>query len=129
MGGRGLLSRMQAEGAPSRAGDLNESIAEHLRSLLNTRRGSCATRPEYGVVDFTDLVHGFPGSIQLLQHAIRGTILEFEPRLKNVSVRHVPQEDPLVLRFDITAQPAQKGARGLLRFSTQMRPGGKMEVW
>ena len=81
------------------------------------------------MVDFTDLVHGFPGSIQLLQQAIRGTILEFEPRLKNVSVRHVPQEDPLVLRFDITAQPAQKGARGLLRFSTQMRPGGKMEVW
>jgi type VI secretion system protein len=46
-----------------------------------------------------------------------------------VTVRYVPQEDPLTLRFEITAQPASRAARGTLRFSTQMHPGGKMEVW
>jgi type VI secretion system protein len=126
---RGLLARM-AEGDPrADAADLNESIAEHLRVLLNTRRGSCATQPEFGVVDFTDLVHGFPSSIQALQQGIRTTILSFEPRLRGVTVRYVPQEDPLALRFEITAQPASRGARGVLRFSTQMHSGGKMEVW
>jgi type VI secretion system protein len=126
---RGLLARLEAGDPRTDAGDLNESIAEHLRVLLNTRRGSCATQPEFGVVDFTDLVHGFPGSVQALQQAIRATILTFEPRLRGVTVRYLPQEDPLTLRFEITAQPAHRGARGVLRFSTQMRPGGKMEVW
>ena len=129
MSRRGLLGRMEAGDPRADAGDLNESIAEHLRVLLNTRRGSCATQPEFGVVDFTDLVHGFPGSVQALQQAIRTTILTFEPRLRGVTVRYVPQEDPLTLRFEITAQPANRAARGVLRFSTQMQPGGKMEVW
>ncbi|HZA13707.1 MAG TPA: type VI secretion system baseplate subunit TssE [Myxococcaceae bacterium] len=129
MSRRGLLARMEEGDPRTDAGDLNESIVEHLRVLLNTRRGSCATQPEFGVVDFTDLVHGFPASVQALQQAIRATILTFEPRLRGVTVRYLPQEDPLALRFEITAQSAHRGARGVLRFSTQMHPGGKMEVW
>ena len=130
MTGRGLLSRIESEeGTSSRDADVSSSIVEHLRVLLNTRRGDSATVPGFGVVDFTDLVHSFPGSIQTLQAAIRATILEFEPRLRNVSVRHVTDEDPLMLRFEISAQPADRNARGVLRFRTQMTPGGKIEVW
>jgi type VI secretion system protein len=130
MTGRGLLSRIESEqGTSSRDADATSSIAEHLRVLLNTRRGDSATVPGFGGVDFTDLVHSFPYSIQTLQGAIRATILEFEPRLRNVSVRHVPDEDPLMLRFEISAQPADRSARGVLRFRTQMSPGGKIEVW
>ncbi|HLK99774.1 MAG TPA: type VI secretion system baseplate subunit TssE [Myxococcaceae bacterium] len=130
MAGRGLLSRIESEeGTSSRDVDPSSSIVEHLRVLLNTRRGDSATVPGFGVVDFTDLVHSFPASIQTLQAAIRATILEFEPRLRNVSVRHVPDEDPLMLRFEISAQPADRNARGVLRFRTQMTPGGKIEVW
>ena len=130
MAGRGLLSRIESEqGTSSRDADVASSIVEHLRVLLNTRRGDSVTVPGFGVVDFTDLVHSFPSSIQTLQAAIRATILEFEPRVRNVSVRHVPDEDPLLLRFEITAQPADRGARGVLRFRTQMAPGGKIEVW
>ncbi|HEX8704045.1 MAG TPA: type VI secretion system baseplate subunit TssE, partial [Myxococcaceae bacterium] len=116
MAGRGLLSRIESEeGTSSRDADVSSSIVEHLRVLLNTRRGDSATVPGFGVVDFTDLVHSFPSSIQTLQAAIRATILEFEPRLRNVSVRHVPDEDPLMLRFEISAQPADRSARGVLR--------------
>jgi len=130
MAGRGLLSRIESEeGTSSRNADPTSSIVEHLRVLLNTRRGDSATVPGFGVVDFTDLVHSFPSSIQTLQAAIRATILEYEPRLRNVSVRHVPDEDPLMLRFEISAQPADRSARGVLRFRTQMTPGGKIEVW
>ncbi len=130
MAGRGLLSRIESEeGTSSRNADVSTSIVEHLRVLLNTRRGDAATVPGFGVVDFTDLVHSFPSSIQTLQAAIRATILEFEPRLRNVSVRHMPDEDPLVLKFEITAQPADRSARGVLRFRTQMSAGGKVEVW
>ncbi|NPC71205.1 type VI secretion system baseplate subunit TssE [Corallococcus sp. AB004] len=130
MAGRGLLSRIEAGmGSADRALDVSESIVEHLRVLLNTRKGGAATVPGFGIVDFTELVHTFPMAIQTLQSAIRATVLEFEPRVRNVSVRHVPDADPLVLRFEITAQPADRGARGMLRFRTQMSPGGKVEVW
>ena len=130
MGKRGLLSRIEA-GASSSGGrpDASESIAEHLRVLLNTRMGEAVTAPRFGVVDFTELVHGFPASIQVLQQSIRATILEFEPRLKTVTVRHTPDENPLVLRFEITAQLAEKGSRGGLRFQTSVGPGGNIELW
>ena len=101
--------------------------------LLNTSKGEAPTVPGFGLVDFTDLVHSFPGSINTLQASIRATILEFEPRLRNVTVRHVADSDPLVLRFEVTAQPvqpAQRGQRGLglLRFETQVKVGGQFEV-
>jgi type VI secretion system protein len=128
--GRGLLSRIDSEeGTSSRSLDASTSIVEHLRVLLNTRKGDSVTVPNFGVVDFTDLVHSFPSAVQTLQATIRATVLEFEPRLRNISVRHVPDDDPLVVRFEITAQPADRSARGVLRFRTQMSPGGKVEVW
>ncbi len=127
---RGLLSRMDGGAASGAAvGDPVESIAAHLRMLLNTRKGEAVTAPNFGVVDFTELVHGFPSSIQVLQQSIRATILEFEPRLKTVTVRHTPDDNPLLLRFEISAQLAEKGARGSLRFQTQVGPGGKIDVW
>jgi len=105
-----------------------ESIAAHLRALLNTRRGDCATAPEYGVVDFADMVHEFPAAIQQLSRSIRATIMEFEPRLKGIAVRHVAGEDPLALRFEISAQLARgRGGKGL-RFTTTVRPGGRIDV-
>ena len=127
MAGRGLLSRLDGSSPGSSQDDPVASIINHLRVLLNTRKGEAVTVPGFGVVDFTDLVHSFPGAIQALQTSIRNTILEYEPRLKSVTVRHIPDPEPLVLRFEITAQPVQKG-RGTLRFQTQVSPGGQFDV-
>lgn len=128
MGGRGLLSRLQTGGGSPP--DETASILEHLRVLLNTRKGESPTVPGFGLVDFTDLVHAFPSAINTIQSSIRATILEFEPRLRNVTVRHVADSDPLVLKFEVAAQPVQRGPRapGLLRFETQVTVGGRFEV-
>jgi type VI secretion system protein len=123
------MSRIGAGHGPARGEDSNESILAHLRVLLNTRKGAAVTTPGFGIVDFNDFVHLFPVNLHLLQASIRATILEFEPRLRNVLVRYLPDEDPLVIRFEITAQPAKEGARTLLRFRTQLTPGGKIDVW
>src|SRR5262245_27675402 len=129
MTGRGLLSRLDGRGSSSSSRDDSaESIIEHLRVLLNTRKGEAAAVPGFGVIDFTDLVHSFPGAAQTLQASIRNTILEYEPRLKSVTVRQVPDPDPLVLRFEISAQSTQRGSRGVLRFQTQVTPGGQFQV-
>src|SRR5690348_17126261 len=107
MPGRGLLSRLDATGLrATRALDEHDSIVEHLRVLLNARRGGSPSCPDFGIPDFSDLVHNFPGAIQVLQRAIRETILAYEPRLRQVTVRHIPDDEPLVLKYEIIAQPA-----------------------
>jgi type VI secretion system protein len=95
------MDRLQAGGSepPDEVG----SIIEHLRVLLNTRKGEAVTVPGFGLVDFSDLVHSFPASVTTLQASIRATILEYEPRLKNVTA-------------------------GTLRFHTQVSPGGQFRV-
>ncbi len=129
--GRGLLSRLTATSV-NEARPVNEleSIVEHLKALLNTRQGEAPAVPDFGVVDFTDLVHNFPEAIQMLQRCIRTTILQYEPRLKNVVVQHVRDEEALVLKFQITAQLQNKGGRsgGAVRFETQLRAGGHISV-
>jgi type VI secretion system protein len=128
MGGD-LLRRITSPERSSvgRAGDLMESIAAHLRVLLNSRQGEAAISPTYGVADFASLVHS-PQSPQALAASIRATILEFEPRLKNVAVRQVEDGQPLVLRFEITAAIAAKGSREVLKFKTEVSPAGHVEL-
>ncbi len=125
---RGLLTRLEGGGTSARASAAaSPDIAAHLRALLNTRIGSAPTALAYGVVDFTDLVHTFPKSIPALAASIRATILTFEPRLKNVGVRHLPDEDPWMLKFEISAQFAD-GKGGTVRFRTEVSPSGQVVV-
>jgi type VI secretion system protein len=125
MGRRGLLARIGSRGAPAHDDEV-ASIIEHLRVLLNARRGQSPTASGFGLPDFTDLAHGFPSSIQTLQRAIRDSVLEYEPRLKSVNVRHVPDEDALVLRFEITARLVNENRA--LKMQTRVSPGGKFDV-
>ena len=125
MSGSGLLSRI-ASGAPPV--DEVDAIVEHLRVLLNTRQGEAICAPSYGVLDFTDVVHAMPGATQTLVRAIRATILEHEPRLRNVTVRPVGDEGDLLLRFEISGQLASQRSGRTLRFATTIRPGGRYDV-
>lgn len=104
------------------------SIVGNLKALLNTRKGDGVTAPNFGVTDFSDICHSFPEGISVLQRSIRQTILEFEPRLKNVTVRHMrDDETPLILKFEISAQLVGQGG-GTLKFRTHMTPGGQFDV-
>lgn len=124
MSGRGLLSRI---GTGERRPDVVSSVVAHLRDMLNTRQGESVTVPGYGLVDFQDIVHAMPEAIGTLQKAIRATVLEYEPRLRNVSVRHVPGEDPLTLRFEIVARLTD-AARTVVRVQTELNAAGRFDV-
>jgi type VI secretion system protein len=124
MGSRGLLSRL-ASGA--RRTDVVSSVVDHLKDMLNTRTGESVTVPDFGVVDFADVCHNMPEAIGAIQQSIRATILKYEPRLKNVSVRFVPSEDPLVLRFEVVARLAD-ARRSVVRLRTNLEPGGFIRV-
>lgn len=124
MGGRGLLARL-ASG--ERTTHTAASVAEHLRTLLNSRNGLSATVPGYGLVDFNDVVHNFPDSVRVLQQSIRDAISKYEPRLQNVSVRHVATDDVTTMAFEIVGRLADD-RRSVVRLRTQLRHGGAFSV-
>ncbi len=121
---RGLLSRL---GTGRRQNDTIQSVIEHLRILLNTCNGECATVPDYGMIDFSDIVHELPQGIHKVQQMIRNTVLKYEPRLRNVSVRFVPSDEPLTLRFEVVARLNDE-SRSVIRLQTQMLSGGNFKV-
>ena len=89
--------------------------------MLNTRQGSCQACPDYGLVEVSEVLYDFPDAIGIMQRALKNTIQIYEPRLKNVQVRHLKARRPgdMTLSFEITAQlQLPDGRRQSLRFST-----------
>ncbi len=121
---RGLLSRL---GTGERNVDKVGSVIEHLQELLNTCAGESVTAPDFGLMDFTEIVHELPHGIHTIQQSIRAVILKYEPRLKNVSVRFIPDEEPLVLRFEVVARLNDE-SRSVVRLQTKMLSAGKFQV-
>ena len=124
---RGLLDRLGRGARTGAAAETSTAVGDHLRALLNTRQGSYPAAPGYGMVDFTDLLHTFPKGIPTLAASIRATILAFEPRLKNVVVRHLPDEDPWRLKFEIVGQLSD-ARHTTLKFRTAVSPSGQFDV-
>lgn len=82
-----------------------ESVINNLRTVFNTRQGSVMIREDYGLSDFGDLSLMFRDAMAHIAREIKELTQEFEPRLEDVSVRHVPDpENPLALSFRISGQ-------------------------
>jgi type VI secretion system protein len=106
-----------------------ESVLQHLRQMLNVHQGNVPTLPSYGMPDFNDLTAQFPEAIAEIQRALRTSIERYEPRLKRVRIRHVADEDnPLMLRFEITAQLVTGGGAAAMRFETFLDPSGMVSI-
>lgn len=124
MSDRGLLGRLRSG---RRSVDQTVSIAANVAELLNARQGLAETAPTFGVVDFNDVVHAMPDGLRALQQSIRATLLEHEPRLQSVTVRQVPADDPLSIRFEVVGRLASD-RRTLVRLHTELRAGGVFVV-
>lgn len=119
------------ERSTGRASDVESAVTEHLSRMLNTRQGSCQAAPDYGIVEVSEVLYDFPDAIGIMQRALKNTIQTYEPRLKNVQVRHVKAETPgdMTLSFEITAQlQLPDGRRQSLRFSTEVDSSGNVKV-
>ena len=74
------------------------SIVGNLQRLLNTRQGSVAHLPDYGLPDLSTIHRQAPDSFDLLRKAIRAAVMAYEPRLAHVRVE--PQTvDPFKMRL------------------------------
>lgn len=125
---RGFLCRLaRGDAAAGSSGDEVQAIVEHLRYLLNVRRGDAVTAPDYGIEDLSDLTNSFPEAAELWKTSIRAAIEKYEPRLCAVRVRPRPTEDPLVIGFEISARLSRDD--GPLTFQTEVGPTGRFKVW
>ena len=132
---RTLLERIDAAASPEaqRAttdlGAAVDSVIGHLRRMLNVRQGSVETLPGYGMPDFNDILNAHRDHISVLQRTIRDMVTAYEPRLTDVRVGHLPNEDdPLDLRFKITARLRLDGEDTSVEIETLVGDGGRMDV-
>jgi len=114
-----------------RDNDVEDAVSKHLARILNTRQGSCLTCPDFGLIEVSELLFDFPDAIGIMQRSIKNTIQQYEPRLKNVQVRHIKNESmhEMMLHFEITGQiQMPDGRRQSLRFTTDVDPSGNVKV-
>ncbi len=106
-----------------------DSILEHLQRILNTRQGNVPIAEDFGLPDLTDLQQDYPDSLRGFERAIRQTIQNYEPRLRAVRVRFIPnEEDPLSLRFQIVGRLANEEMKDTLHFESIVGSDGKISV-
>jgi type VI secretion system protein len=132
---RSLLDRIDdpRPDAPRRVDEDTEALADsvltHLQRMLNTRQGNCLTVPDYGIPDFTDMVHNFPEAVGQMQRAIRRSVERYEPRLRKVRVTPTnPEDDFLQLRFEITAELVTADEDASVWFETTIGADGHVRV-
>ena len=133
-----LLTRLEHAADPNslerhtwRDNDIEGAVSQHLARMLNTRMGSCLTCPDYGLIEVSEILNDFPDAIGIMQRAIKNSIQTYEPRLKNVQVRHVKNDytHEMMLVFEITAQlQLPDGRRQSLRFATNVDPSGNVKM-
>ncbi len=113
----------------SSSSEIIAGIMEHLQKLLNTRQGSVDIAVDYGLPDLTDLLHSYPESIRDIERELKNTISKFEPRLKAVRVKFIPNEDnPLELHFEINAQLSSKKKGPPIVFESILDPDGRVNI-
>jgi len=106
-----------------------DSVREHLQKILNTRQGSVMIGEDYGLPDFAELLRDYPDSLRDFERSIRMTIQKYEPRLKMVRVKLLPnEEDLLTLRFQVSARLAAQEQRVPVLLESSVDQDGKVKI-
>ena len=138
MAAASLLTRLMHAADPNnierytwKDNDIEAAISRHIAVLRNTRQGSSLTCPDYGLAEVSEVLYDFPEAVGIMQRSIKNTIQTYEPRLKNVQVRHLKSEhtNNMCLEFEVTGQIVlADGRRQSLRFGTAVDSSGSVKV-
>ena len=125
--GQFLDGRRLEEGDPAQ--NRLSSIVDNLTRLFNTRRGSIAHLPDYGLPDISQVYRDLPYSMDGLRTAIREVVEHYEPRLRKVRVetqeKDSDEEFDMRVSFIVTAE-LLKGQR--VQFQTTFTSNDLAEV-
>jgi type VI secretion system protein len=132
--GVGLLTRIRRPelASPRRAvsdREVRDNVLANLIRMCGTRQGTMLTCPDYGIADVSEMVHAFPEAITLMAQTLRHTIQNYEPRLQNVQVIHVPEETiELTLRFEIRARVVLDGNKTAVKFESTLDASRRITI-
>ncbi|MDO6410083.1 type VI secretion system baseplate subunit TssE [Pantoea phytobeneficialis] len=101
------------------------SVLDNIQRILNTRAGSLAHIPDYGLPDMTLILQGMPATAHQLLFTLMQVLLKYEPRLAKIDVFMLEQTLPGELRYVIEAELKQVG---LVRFGTAFMPEGRVLI-
>jgi len=102
------------------------SILGNLGRLFNTRRGTLAHVPEFGLPDLSDVSRAVPAEVESVRRAIRESVERLEPRLRRVRVdRDVSDPSSPYLVFLLSAEIELFGK---VQFQTTIRADDLVEV-
>jgi type VI secretion system protein len=130
---RGLFDRLRqpdpegGRSAQQRTERVADSVLAHLVRLLNTRHGESPAAPRYGIPAF-EAEH--ITTHESMQREIERSIQRYEPRLEGTRVRALPRDpdDPLRVRFEITARLLTAHEKVRVRFTSQIEARGEWKV-
>ncbi len=106
-----------------------DSVILHLQKLLNARQGTTLMDKNYGMPDFSDLKLLFPDSVRDIERSISNTIETYEPRLSQVKVDFLFQDDQsLSLLFQIHAALKTERETYNIYLESSLDTGGKMMI-
>lgn len=101
------------------------SVQDNIQRILNSRRGSLAHLPDYGLGDLSRIYRHLPASAHTLKREIEATLLRHEPRLKAIDLTIEDTEPGMLLSFTMTCHLHQAG---LVRFGTHFTPDGQTRL-
>lgn len=67
------------------------SVLDNMQRILNSRAGTLAHLPDYGLPDMSQILQGMPGSAHGLLSLLSATLLKYEPRLESLSITLLPK--------------------------------------
>lgn len=101
------------------------SVLDNLQRVLNTRAGSLAHLPDFGLPDMGQILQDLPSAAQGLVKAMTDTLLKYEPRLAELDIEMAPQTRPGHLEYLLNARLKDGEA---VMFGTVFGVGGRVLV-
>ena len=101
------------------------SVLDNMQRILNSRAGTLAHLPDYGLPDMGQLLQGLPATAHGLMRSMQETLTRYEPRLTAVNIQLLPQTQPGHLEYSLDVQ--LKSGRQVM-FGTTLAAEGKILV-
>ncbi|MEM5310269.1 type VI secretion system baseplate subunit TssE [Paraburkholderia sp. JHI869] len=101
------------------------SVQDNIERILNSRRGSLAHLPDFGLDDLSEIYRHLPSSTHKLRNAIESTLLKYEPRLKSIEIEVQTPEPGMMVSFTMKCHLHREG---LVRFDTVFTPDGRTRL-
>jgi type VI secretion system protein len=101
------------------------SVLDNMQRILNSRAGTLAHLPDYGLPDMGQILQGLPATAHGLMRTLQETLTRYEPRLKTVNIQLLPQTQPGHLEYSLDVQ--LKSGRQVT-FGTTLAAEGKILV-